>query len=155
MGIARRQPQDRLAVRTGGHKGWLESLVAGDRERASEPDTTDASHIVRMLPESQRLVRMGERKSVRVLPVTDGRMGASAPGAMRTRCAVLLAVLAPLVFGTPAGAEESTARAASEQFTRIVAARSRAPSHGLGRRGSSSRAREEGGEGSGSSAAAP
>ena len=120
MGIARRQPQDRLAVRTGGHKGWLESLVAGDRERASEPDTTDASHIVRMLPESQRLVRMGERKSVRVLPVTDGRMGASAPGALRTRCAVLLAVLAPLVFGTPAGAEESTARAASEQFTRIV-----------------------------------
>ena len=38
----------------------------------------------------------------------------------RRRCAPLLALLPLLAFGAPAAADESTARAASERFTRIV-----------------------------------
>ena len=74
------------------------------------------THLVRCLPESRRHVRTDARESVPTPPMTDHRVGARAPGALRTRCATLLALLA---FGAPAVAEESTARAASEQFTRI------------------------------------
>ena len=125
MSMARIQSRRRSAVRSVGRKGWLVSIVAGRRDRASTCAVAEADPLARMSPQSRRLVCTGGREGVSAPPmtvarVTVARAHASTPGVSGARWARLLALFPLLALGAPAAADESSARAASEQFTRIV-----------------------------------
>ena len=110
MGMARFQPRRRTAVRGVRRKGWLASICAAPWM---------AVPVVRMSPRG-RLVRTEAREDMSASPMTVARVNASATGVPGVRCGPLLALLPLLAFGAPAAADESSARAASVQFTRIV-----------------------------------
>ena len=120
MSMARIQSRRRSAVRSVGRKGWLVSIVAGRRDRASTCAVAEADPLARMSPQSRRLVCTGGREGVSAPPMTVARAHASTPGVSGARWARLLALFPLLALGALAAADESSARAASEQFTRIV-----------------------------------
>ena len=111
MGMTRFQPRRRSEVRSVGCKEWLASISVAP---------VAAAPVVRVTPRGRRLVRTGGRERVSVSTMTVARVDKFAAGAPGVRCGSLLALLPLLAFGAPAGADESSARAASEQFTRIV-----------------------------------
>ena len=76
--------------------------------------------MTRFQPQPRSVVRGVRRERVSASPMTVARVDPSAPGGPGARCGPLLALLPLLAFGAPAAADESSARAASEQFTRIV-----------------------------------
>ena len=120
MGIDRFQPSGWLPVRTGERNAWPATPAAGKVERASARDDAATADVVRSLPESRGRDPMDGRGHVPASPVSIRRVGVSAPGPLRTLRAALIALIAPVLFGTPAVAEESHTHAASEQYTRIV-----------------------------------
>ena len=120
MGMDQFQPRRRSPVRSVGRKGWPVSIVAGGRDRASTCAVAEADPLARMSPQNRRLVGTGAREGVSAPPMTVARAHASTPGVSTARWAGLLALFPLLALGAPAAADESSTRAASEQFTRIV-----------------------------------
>lgn len=121
MGIAPRRARGRPAVRRNGHEGWLALLPRTvGRTRESARTFASVTRPARTVPERGHPVRTAELGTATSSPILQERAGASGPRTPRGPRAAFFALLPLLACGTPVAAQESSSRAASEEFTRIV-----------------------------------